>query len=337
MATAVSASGPPAAASDAQSTAKLLVVVTDYDVELDSRSLELREIPLDGSPARPLLRGLPYGFEVVFSPDRRSFAYITSDERLLVVRVDGRERQIAARGVRNFAWHPRGERLAYVSNSRIPQIFTLRRDGTARTRLTRNTRRKTDRLSLYHAVAWSSDGTPIAFSHQLSNNHRPIGGSLYTMTSAGKRVTRVQLNGFVPEALAWSPKGRRLAVGGVVNCCILLFDGVRRTTVRGTGCCTGVRAVWSPDATRIAFFGGDYTQTSAGGVANLAARRVTVFDRFEGQVEAPAWSADSMRLAFVGCAQADDCDLYVATRDGDNPTRVENPEPNDVVGVTWTG
>lgn len=304
-----------------------------------SLSLELRAVSADGGSARTLLSGLPEGYWVEFSPDRRSFAFISKSE-LLIVRVDGSGRKTVARPVAQYAWSASGTRLAYVSAGRQSQIYTIRIDGSGRRRLTTSTRRRTGQVHPFHTLAWSRDGRRIAFTSQTADwKGRPLTGRLFTITADGREQKRLTgLGSFVPEELAWSPARQELAVGGVVDSGVLLLRRDRQSkpvTVAGTRCCMGVGASWSPDGTRLAFLGGDTSAGYAGGVAQPRTSGSTIFTQFAGGVHNPAWSPDGTELAFVGCNDQGACSIYASDRNGHHIARILSERVRFVEALAW--
>ncbi len=319
-----------------------LLVVTTVQTENPtglSLSLELRAVSADGSSARTVLSGLPDGGWVQFSPDRRSFAFITNTKDLVIVRVDGSGRNALAPSVAAYAWSAGGKRLAYASAGAHSQIYTIGIDGSAPRRLTSSARRRTDRFHPFNTLAWSSDGRRIAFTSQRADwKGRPLAGQLFTINSDGKGQKRLRgLGNFVPEEPAWSPTRQELAVGGVVDAGVLLVRPDRGSVgaVYGTRCCVGVSPTWSPNGTRLAFFGGDASAGYAAGVAQPRRSHATIFKHFAGAVFAPTWSRNGAKLAFVGCNDRDVCWLYVSDRDGHRIARVPDSQVRFVKALAW--
>jgi dipeptidyl aminopeptidase/acylaminoacyl peptidase len=333
--------GVPAAGGLVAQGAATLLFITERGPNPESLELQLHGINTDGTGAQTLLRGLPDGHWVEFSPDKRSFAFITEDQKqLLVVRVDGSARKVVAKRIDSFAWAPSGKRLTYATDEAKSRIYTVGVDGSGRRRLIRNSRRRTYTVRPYLTLAWSADGRRIAFTSQRADSRgTPLAGSLHIIRSDGTRQMRVPgLRGFIPEEIAWSPARQELAVGGVVDAGVRLVRPDRRSVVavRGTDCCIGVGVAWSPDSTRLAFLGGDTSEGYAGGVTELHTSRTTIFKQFDGPVFAPAWSGDGAKLAFIGCDKYDVCDLYVADRNGHQITRVPNSPLSTFDGpVAW--
>ncbi len=142
----------------------------------------------------------------------------------------------------------------------------------------------------------------------------------------------------------WATSFRRSRLGhqlgkncGVVDAGVLLVRPDRGSVgaVYGTRCCVGVSPTWSPNGTRLAFFGGDASAGYAAGVAQPRRSHATIFKHFAGAVFAPTWSRNGAKLAFVGCNDRDVCWLYVSDRDGHRIARVPDSQVRFVKALAW--
>jgi Tol biopolymer transport system component len=191
----------PAVSPDGSSVA-YTVGETDFD---------LVEIPLDGSPIRPLLASRLFEHSVHYSPRSNEFAYIaagdgmeirvrqpaTLAERVVVSGSDfpdepGPSRFAAA------AFSPDGTKLAY---NRGFAIWLSPSNGGAPAKLTRE--------SGEFAAEWSPDGTWIAFNYARAS----YGGLVKVRVGAGEPEVRLRPGGCGPVAPAWSPDGVWIACG----------------------------------------------------------------------------------------------------------------------------
>ena len=175
---------------------------------------------------------------------------------LYLMRADGTHLRPLTHDRRCFAhpsWAPDGKRIAYASWGRdqLPTIWVMRRDGTARRKLTSPGKGGTD------MPAWSPDGHTIAFRAGFPE-------VIWLMDADGRNqrplTTFRGLNGGDITA-SWSPTGRWIAFSRARS-----LSGVWHTdiyAIRPDG--TGLRQLtnsrgylnampdWSPDGTRIAF------------------------------------------------------------------------------------
>jgi Tol biopolymer transport system component len=114
-------------------------------------------------------------------------------------------------------------------------IFVMNADGSGIRRLTQGPERDTN-------ASWSPDGRFVSFAREKSENSLP---SLWVVRADGSDAHRVT-DGF---AAAWSPDGKRLAVGGL-QLATMRPDGTgKKAILRGES----EAAAWSRDGRRILF------------------------------------------------------------------------------------
>ncbi len=291
-----------------------------------------------------ILREVGRVSEPALSPDQKLLGDIEKGS-LFVVDMDSGHRHLVARDVNSATWAPDSKRIAYSSGrwgdvSR--QISVVRVDGSDRRRITHNTRATSGKyFDPYNELAWSPDGTRIAFLNwQNYSGHGPMnGGRLFTISpSGGREVPGPPLGkfdypgardngwGFVPYTLSWSPDGRALAVASEAESGVLVVRGQRITWLRGSDCCVAPKYLaWSPDGRRLAFLWADTSAGHSGGVAALDGSLSSVLGSDnESSTHTPVWSPDSSRLAFLDCPwYAGPCRLYVSDRNGHHVTMVK--------------
>ena len=172
---------------------------------------DLVEIPLDGSPIRPLMASRLPEHSVHYSPRSPEFAYVaateeaeirirqpaTLAERVVVSRSDfpeQRDRSLFAAA----AFSPDGTKLAY---NRLFTIWISPSNGGAPVKLTRE--------SGEFAAEWSPDGAWIAFNYA-----KPFyKGLVKVRVGAGEPEVRLRPGVCGPAAPAWSPDGVWIACG----------------------------------------------------------------------------------------------------------------------------
>jgi Tol biopolymer transport system component len=222
--------------------------------------------------------------------------------------------------------------IAFVSDPDwIPHIYAMNADGSGIRQLT-----ALDGISPYDVVAWSPDGTRLAFEKHAEAFNSLSPAEIYTMNADGSGVTRrtTTPTPFSSANPAWSPDGLKMAFAtnrdGSDNWEIyvltLATGAVQRLTNHADW---DMRPSWSPDGTRIAFTRYSPT-TGASGIHTIRAdgtdiRRLTWTSQAGFGDGSPKWSPDGTRIAFSRMEQlstgAANVDLYTMNADGTGVVR----------------
>jgi dipeptidyl aminopeptidase/acylaminoacyl peptidase len=228
----------PAVSPDGDSVA-YTVGETDFD---------LVEIPLDGSPIRPLLASRLPEHSVDYSPRGDEFAYVsaaadgmeirvrqpaTLAERVVVSSSDFPDQPGPSR-LAAVAFSPDGTKLAY---NRDFAIWISPANGGPPAKLTRE--------SGEFAATWSPDGAWIAFTYA-----RPFySGLVKVRVGAGEPEVRLRPHGCGAVGPAWSPDGAWIACGREPMGLELVPAGGGPPRPLGTEYEAG--AAWSRDSNRL--------------------------------------------------------------------------------------
>ena len=204
--------------------------------------------------------------------------------------------------IRSLAWSPDGAHLASAGL-----------DGAAKVWQTASGREvfalPADHGAVW-SVAWSPDGTHLA-AGSADGTIRVVEGLKETPTvtvfKAHEPRTLNQPEKIGVRTLAWSPRGDRLASGGLDNL-VKVWDPVRGAEIARMEGNQGMvfTVAWSPDGTRLASAGTGLVVIVWDA---LTGRRISTLTR-NCWVDAVAWSPDGTRLAAAG---------------GDNTVRISDP------------
>lgn len=265
----------------------------------------------DGTGRTPVASRSEEVSDLVWAPDGSRIAFV-SDHTLYTVRPDGTGRMRVAERASDPAWSPDGSRLAFVAErEEIDVIYTVRRDGSERTRIT-------DESAA--APTWSPDGSRIAYaSHPHSDST-----DVYAVGTTGTNHT--QLTDTTARALCpkWAPDGARIA--------FTFSDTGDLHTIRPDG--TGVVNVgeveaemstetagyaWSPNGDQIAFVSlhdPDNPVEDKKSELYVVQRDGSGRERItRGGGTHPTWSPDGARIAFVSDRRGAD-EVYVGPPEG---------------------
>jgi Tol biopolymer transport system component len=165
----------------------------------------------DGTGFRQLTSGANNNGFPSMSPDGRRFVYRTfgpDGEGLRVMEIDSNKTTTLSEGYDNFPlWSPRGDLIMF---SRLAdgdyEIYTMKPDGTAVTRLTRSKGNDAH-------MAWSPDGSRIAFAStrmgfkdEMSYTDAPQPyGEIFVMRSDGSDLQQLTDNQWEEGTPAWRP------------------------------------------------------------------------------------------------------------------------------------
>jgi len=166
----------------------------------------------------------------------------------------------------------------------LTEIYAMRPDGSAKTRLTYNAARDI-------SAEWSPDGAEIAFSRGVGN------WELFRMAADGSRQEQLTYTPQDELNPVWAPDGRRVAFerqsGGVTSVHVLDLD-TREESIVAAGAST---PAWSPVRDEVAY-----------AVRNGARLDVAVTDLDSGSTRqmthnavddvGPSWSPDGEQLLF---------------------------------------
>jgi Tol biopolymer transport system component len=220
------------------------------------------------------------------------------------------------------AFSPDGNYIAFMWTN---QVFIMRSDGTEKHYITS--------ASGASDLAWSPDGTKLAFFRNISSSNKGI----WTMNVDGTGLTNLITADNVLPGVSWSPDGTKLAFSRGNQIWTINADGAAPTQLTFDSLYK-FTPNWSPDGTTIAFAGCSscseediYTIPSTGGSATLLTSDPAFFHSAQ-----PVWSPDGTKILFAECSDVDcaNNDLYVMKSDGSGATLLEGT-PQDESDADW--
>ncbi|HEY1975234.1 MAG TPA: S9 family peptidase [Candidatus Baltobacteraceae bacterium] len=215
--------------------------------------------------------------------------------------------------------------------------------------------------------AWSPDGTYVAFFSDARSKDHP---ALYIADANGGSVRRLNALGGLPQRMTWSPDGRFLSFLYIAHPhrkAGALMPGARQVGVIGSvvdeqqlatvDVHTGTLSLitpsddyvyeyaWSPDNKRFAL-----TYARGSGTNNWWIAKLATVDAAGGsphdvlapsfQINAPAWSPDGTRIAFIGGIMSDfgsvGGDVYDVSAAGGEPTNLTPNAHFSATAIHWS-
>ena len=231
----------------------------------------------------------PDGSKLLFQTDR------DGNFEIYVMSVDGELLQLTDDAADDLSpdWSPDGSKIAFSSNRDGKQhIYIMNADGGSPVELTHTSAEDTE-------PTWSPDGKRIAFARAADGKH-----DIYLMNADGSNQTPLTFDAGIATCPKWSSDGRILFVNrqeGQRGIYVLDSDGTNVTRLSDL---RAHQAVWSPDATLVAFnapglekIGGhSWLQLFVIGSGGGNVRMVT---RLPNSAFVPCWSPDGASIAFV--------------------------------------
>ncbi len=234
------------------------------------------------------------------------------------------------------SWSPDGSKIVYSSNRERTSdgldIWVMDADGSNQTRLTtadgQNGR-----------VAWSHDGTKIAFAQILQVGATDYVGEIWVMNADGSDQHALTSDGALANGPSWSPDDSKIVFqsnrDGTDQIYAMDADGSNITRLTN-GAWGDQLPAWSPDGSKIAFQStrdapdpGDVTNKdfeiyvmNADGSSPV---RLTDNNVLDGNV---SWTSNGTKLVFDSRRDGNE-EVYVMNADGSGPVNVTNNASED--------
>jgi WD40-like Beta Propeller Repeat len=205
---------------------------------------------------------------------------------------------------------PGGEGQAVVGSV---ALYAVNEDGSGMVRLTNEAMSSS-------SLAWSPDGTTIAFTRAVSEGEGEI-----DLVDADGTTRRVLAKLPQTYQVAWSPDGSRIAYSaGPGYLFVMRSDGTGIVQLTEPSSPCGDEApAWSPDGTRIAFRRFCNEQYLGIFSINADGTELTKLASTQVRDSGPAWSPDGTKIAFGSAGQ-----IRVMNADGTGRTKLTSEGEN---------
>tara|TARA_R110000782_G_scaffold268689_1_gene365571 strand:- start:102032 stop:104056 length:2025 start_codon:yes stop_codon:yes gene_type:complete len=234
-------------------------------------------------------------------------------------------------------WSPDGQKLAYVSNAEgSSQIYVASSDGSKRVRIT-NVEQSPS------AIAWSPDGTQIAFAMFVPGKRESF-GTLPSKPADAKWAPPLEVytdEGYRQDSAGYVPPG-------VNQIFLVSADGgaARQITNDEYGWLFGPLS-WSPDGERIVFHSIRHKPWNNGFFkseivsVDVEHAALTVLTHRNGPDENPQYSPDGKWIAYVGFddhgKSYQNRELYIMRPDGRDAHSISGLLDRSIDGFSWNG
>ena len=319
--------------------------------DLETSNLGIVVVDVGNGDSRTLLEDA-YVASPVWSPDGSRIAFVRDDAgrplprvSLWVMRPDESDLVELADGldsVSDVAWQPlrvgdpdlspgpdalakaNGSIYYHVGGEDGPSwIESIQPDGSRRRVVLEG-----DPLS-FAQVAWSPDGTRIAYRNPLAEDR-----GIYMANSDGTEAVRLT-DGANDGWPTWSPDGTKIAFTRYnpddLKIYVMDANGKHQVNLTSTPDASEDEAAWSPDGTQIVF-----TRHADSAGADVPDYETWVMNAdgtgphaltAQGMTTAqPSWSPDGTKIAYAATVDDQPGQIYVMNADGSNPVNVSNSE-----------
>ncbi len=264
-------------------------------------------------------------------------------------------------------WSPDGTKIAFISNRDFAvggmdssrSIYIMDADGGNVKRILVDGIQ--ERLPEIRSMAWSPDGTRIAFDagvHGTIPEAKPT-TNIYSANTNGTNTVRLTNDtGVINVAPTWSPDAKQMAFSsnrdGVHKIYVMNADGSNQHAIAERG----TQPSWSPDGSKILFVGGPGDAIECGSISgNLNCEQLyivtpnggnlTQLTHYAASYQMPKWSPDGTKIVFArnmttltisndprfggrGITERGHA-IFMMNADGSNQTNISNREVGSAV------
>ena len=173
--------------------------------------------------------------------------------------------------------------------------------------------------TFYQDVAWSRDGSRIAFTAMKHAGEKEMRSGIYVMRSDGTEAARVTDEETVAFYVSMSPDGKRVAYAGKTgekksDIFVSAVDGSKTSRLTQGG--YNHTPAWSPDGRRIAFISDRDGGPPQIYVMNADGSNQTRLTKDDTRDYNPAWSPDGRRITYYAERGDQKDQVWVMNADG---------------------
>ena len=252
---------------------------------------------------------------------------------------DGSGEQRLGEDVRDAAFDPTGQRVAFVRDVTMP-VTTGEGEAAGERTVTELFIAPVDNLGAAQQItefgstishpSWSPDSVQLAIVSDYDGDE-----DIWTLTDDGENITKITENNTIDRDPAWSPDGTRIvfvsdqASPGLTRLFSMSPDGQNVTQLNSLGGST-YQPRWSQDGTRLVFVNdgsgdGDIYVADAQGQSSL----LITADDGGAEDRSPAFTPDGSWVSFISNREGEVFQLYLTNLRGDVLTRLTNNERDD--------